>query len=61
MGCRRFCVLGLAKGGTVAGLHLAFLLVAIILFVLSAIPPVPYQSSLRGIGLAFFAGSFAVS
>jgi hypothetical protein len=41
-----------------AGLHTACLLVAVILFVLSAIPPVPYQSSLRGIGLAFFAGAF---
>jgi hypothetical protein len=40
-----------------AGLHTAWLLVAVILFVLSAIPPVPYQSSLRGIGLAFLAGS----
>jgi hypothetical protein len=42
----------------IAGAHVAFLLVSIILFVLSAIPPVPYQSSLRGLGLAFFAGAF---
>lgn len=44
----------------IAGAHVAFLLVAIILLVLSAIPPVPYQSSLRGLGLAFFAGAFLV-
>lgn len=40
-----------------AGLNSALLIVAIILFALSAIPPVPYQSSLRGLGLAFFAGA----
>ena len=37
---------------------LVCLIVAVILFILSAIPPVPYGGSLRGIGLAFFAGSF---
>lgn len=43
-----------------AGLHGAFLIVAVILFVLSAVPTVPYSGSLRGIGLAFFAGAFIV-
>lgn len=43
-----------------AGLHGAFLIVSAILFVLSAVPPLPYQSSLRGIGLAFLAGAFLV-
>ena len=43
-------------GGTeMAGLQSAFLIVAVILFTLSAIPAMPYQSSLRGIGLAFLA------
>lgn len=55
--CRRAF---LRLGGPMAGLHGALLIVAVILFVLSAIPPVPYQSSLRGIGLAFLAGSFLV-
>ena len=44
-----------------AGLHAACLIVAVILFVLSAVPPMPAKSELRGIGLAFFAGAFLVS
>jgi hypothetical protein len=43
------------------GLHGAFLIVSAILFLLSAIPPIPYSSSLRGLGLAFLAAAFLVS
>lgn len=35
----------------------AFLIVAMVLFVLAAIPPVPYSASLVALGLAFFAAS----
>lgn len=41
-----------------AQLHVACLLVAVILFALSAVPPVPYNTTLARLGLAFFAGSF---
>ena len=40
-------------GWRVTGLRLPFLIVAIILFVLAAIPPVPYSGSLLALGLAF--------
>jgi hypothetical protein len=44
-----------------AGLHGALLIVAIILFALSAVPPAePYRGRLMSIGLAFFAGAFLV-
>jgi hypothetical protein len=38
----------------------AFLIVAIILFILAALPPLPHRDSLGWIGMAFFAGSFLV-
>jgi hypothetical protein len=41
----------------VAELKAPFLIVAVILFILAAIPPVPYSSSLVSVGLAFFAAS----
>jgi hypothetical protein len=41
-------------------LKLPFLLVSIILFVLAAIPPVPYSGSLVALGLAFFAAAEVV-
>ena len=50
-----FLLWGEIGGTEMAGLQSAFLIVAVILFTLSAIPAMPYQSSLRGIGLAFFA------
>lgn len=40
-----------------AGLQPALIIVAIILFVLSAIPPVPYSATLARVGLAFFAAA----
>lgn len=43
-------------------MKLALLIVAVVLFLLSAItaaPAAPYTSTLRGLGLAAFAGAFA--
>ena len=42
------------------GMHAAFLLVSICLFVLSAVPPVPYGVSLARLGLAFLAAALLV-
>lgn len=38
-------------------LKVPFVIVAVILFVLAAIPPVPYSGSLVALGLAFFAAT----
>jgi hypothetical protein len=43
-----------------AALHIALLLVAVVLFVISAIPAVPQGTILARLGLASFAASFAV-
>lgn len=40
-------------------LHLAFIIVAAILFLLAAIPPLPYTSSILALGLFFLALSHA--
>jgi uncharacterized membrane protein len=42
---------------SVTEMRTAFLIVAVLLFVLAAIPPVPYTGSLVALGLAFFAAS----
>jgi hypothetical protein len=46
-------------------MHLAFLIVAVVLFVIDALlywaPPATYGGRLQSIGLAFFAASFIVS
>lgn len=44
---------------SVVGLHMAFLIVAVVLFALSAIPPIP-DYRLDRVGLAFFAAAFLV-
>ena len=45
-------------------MHFAFLVVAVILFIIDALlywaPPASYGGRLQSIGLAFFAASFAV-
>lgn len=41
-------------------MHAAFLLVSICLFILSAVPPVPYGASLTRLGLAFLAAALLV-
>ena len=41
-------------------LALALLIVACLLFFLSALPPVPYSNSLLALGLMFFAGASLV-
>ena len=38
-------------------LRAAFLIVSVVLFILAAVPPVPYSGSLTAAGLAFFAAS----
>jgi hypothetical protein len=43
------------------GLHAAFLIVAVLLFILAAIPVTePWGGRLTNVGLAFFAASFLV-
>ncbi len=43
------------------GLHAAFLIVAVILFILAAIPVTePWGGRLNSVGLAFFAAAFIV-
>lgn len=39
-------------------LSTAFLIVALILFLIAALPPVPYSGTLQNLGLAFFVASF---
>lgn len=42
------------------GLRLGLLIAALVLFVLAALPPVPYHSSLVAAGLALLTGAFLV-
>ena len=44
-----------------AGAHAAFLIVAVILFLVGLVPPLKnWQVSIQNIGLAFFAAAFLV-